>query len=160
MVASQKPGAVFKPDEKALATFGEETGRCLTERVVAQILKYLMPMLRRDAGLGPWEIVSSGRSKQAVGTVSVMASLPVALESGSGPVVALCETMTGWEDIPAGITAVLLPSAQAVDVLSHVAIRARNQQVLLASCDDEALLGGIKAVDGSAVRLEVGASGA
>lgn len=160
MVASQKPGAVFKPDEKALATFGEETGRCLTERVVAQILKYLMPMLRRDAGLGPWEIVSSGRSRQAVGTVSVMASLPVALESGSGPVVALCETMTGWEDIPAGITAVLLPSAQAVDVLSHVAIRARNQQVLLASCDDDALLEGIKAVDGSPVRLEVGASGA
>jgi alpha-glucan,water dikinase len=159
-LSSQKPGAVFKPDGKALANFGEETGRCLTERVVAQILKYMMPILRRGAGLGPWEIVSPGRSSQAAGTVSVMASLPLSLEFGAGPMVAICETMTGWEDIPAGVVAVLLPSTQAVDVLSHVAIRARNQQVLLASCDDEGLLEEIKAAAASPVRLEVGPSGA
>jgi len=153
--AGQKPGAVFKPDSKALATFGEEKARCLTERVVAQFLKSLMPMLRRGAGLGPWEVVSQGQGGQAVGTVEVMASLPVELRAGASPVVAVVETMTGWEDIPAGITALLLPAGQAVDTLSHVAIRARNQQVLLASCDEEAILKELRAASGRSVRVEV-----
>jgi hypothetical protein len=34
-----------------------------------------------------------------------------------------------WQDIPANIHAILLPAGQAVDTLSHVAIRARNQEV-------------------------------
>lgn len=40
------------------------------------------------------------------------------------------------EDIPQGVTAVL--TATSTDVLSHVAIRARSQRVLLASCADDA----------------------
>jgi hypothetical protein len=40
------------------------------------------------------------------------------------------------EDIPPGVTAVLTEST--TDVLSHVAIRARSQGVLLATCFDEA----------------------
>jgi alpha-glucan,water dikinase len=74
-------------------------------------------------------------------------------------VVAVVETMTGWEDIPAGITALLLPASQAVDTLSHVAIRARNQQVLLASCDEEAILTELRAAGGRSVRVEVTPSG-
>jgi len=103
--AAHKPGAVFQPDSKALASFGEEKARCLTERLVAQTLKLLMPLLRRGAGLGPWEIVSQGRGGQAVGTVEVMTSLPLSLSEGKAPVIAVVQTMTGWEDIPSGITA-------------------------------------------------------
>lgn len=40
------------------------------------------------------------------------------------------------EDIPQGVTAVLTEST--TDVLSHVAIRARSQWVLLATCFDDA----------------------
>lgn len=40
------------------------------------------------------------------------------------------------EDIPQGVTAVLTEST--TDVLSHVAIRARSQGVLLATCFDDA----------------------
>jgi alpha-glucan,water dikinase len=39
------------------------------------------------------------------------------------------------QDIPPGITAVLTKSS--TDVLSHVAIRARSQGVLLATCFDD-----------------------
>lgn len=157
--AGQKPGAVFAPAEKALATFGEETARCLSERLVAQALKVFMPQLRRGAGLGPWEIVSKGRGGQALGTVEVMSTLPVALDAGRAPVIAVVEQMTGWEDIPAGVVAVILPAAQAVDVLSHVAIRARNQEVLLASCDEDVLLETLRGAAASQLRLEVGPSG-
>ena len=48
----------------------------------------------------------------------------------------------------------------ATDVLSHVAIRARSQGVLLATCFDEAALDSIKALEGKNVTLAVDASGA
>lgn len=157
--SGKKPGAVFQPDSKMLDTFGEEKARCLSERVVAQFLKHLMPQLRRAAGLGPWEVVSTGQGGGASGTIQAMASLPMDLAEGQAPVIAVVQTMTGWEDIPAGITAVLLPAGQAVDTLSHVAIRARNQQVLLASCDEEDKLESLRKNSGAFVRVQVSASG-
>ena len=50
------------------------------------------------------------------------------------PVVLLSQGLSGIEDIPPGVAAVLTQAG--VDVLSHVAIRARSQGVLLASCAD------------------------
>ena len=41
------------------------------------------------------------------------------------PTVIISDTLGGIEDIPEGVVAVL--SASTTDVLSHVAIRARNQ---------------------------------
>jgi len=56
------------------------------------------------------------------------------------------------------VTAVLTRSP--TDVLSHVAIRARSQGVLLATCFDEAALGNIKQLEGKNVQLDVDATGA
>eukprot|EP00929_Paragymnodinium_shiwhaense_P057894 TRINITY_DN28998_c0_g1_i1.p1 TRINITY_DN28998_c0_g1~~TRINITY_DN28998_c0_g1_i1.p1 ORF type:complete len:1220 (-),score=235.15 TRINITY_DN28998_c0_g1_i1:257-3916(-) len=156
--AGNRPGAVFTPNQKVTATFGEETARCLSERVIAQCLKCLQPQLRRGAGLGPWEVVSSGAAR-VVGTVDVMKALPGELPAGKAPCIAVTETLTGWEDIPAGIVALLLPAAHAVDVLSHVAIRARNQKVLLASCDDDNILKTLQAASGQMLKLAVDPSG-
>lgn len=157
-VAGERPGAVFKPDAKVLASFGEETARCLSERLIAQCLRSVQPQLRRGAGLGPWELVSTGGGA-VVGTVEAMKALPGELPAGTAPCIAVTETLTGWEDIPAGIVAVLLPAAHAVDVLSHVAIRARNQKVLLASCDDEALLAELRGKSGTRLKFVVSPSG-
>ncbi len=52
-----------------------------------------------------------------------------------------------------GITAVLTSSP--TDVLSHVAIRARSQGVLLATCFDDAELAGLEALAGKHVTLTV-----
>merc|ERR1740130_1365821 len=156
--ASEEKGTVFKPDPKVLESFGEETARCLSERLLAQCLKVIQPQLRRGAGQGPWEVVSPGGAS-LVGTVEVMKALPLQLAPGKAPCIAVTETLTGWEDIPAGIVAVLLPAAHAVDVLSHVAIRARNQKVLLASCDDDKTLDCLRAAAGTKLMLSVGASG-
>jgi hypothetical protein len=51
------------------------------------------------------------------------------------PTVVLAQSLGGMEDIPDGVVAVLTRSS--TDVLSHVAIRARTQGVLLAGCSDE-----------------------
>jgi alpha-glucan, water dikinase len=62
----------------------------------------------------------------------------------------------GMEDIPPGVAAVLTRSA--TDVLSHVAIRARNQGVLLATCHDDAAFAALCAQTGH-VKVTVAASG-
>lgn len=46
--------------------------------------------------------------------------------------------VTGEEEIPEGVVAVITPDAP--DVLSHVSVRARNMRVLFATCHDEAPL--------------------
>ena len=56
------------------------------------------------------------------------------------------------------VTAVLTSSP--TDVLSHVAIRARSQGVLLATCFDDAALGSIKRLEGRNVQLDVDVTGA
>jgi alpha-glucan,water dikinase len=47
---------------------------------------------------------------------------------------AVLQALGGMEDIPDGVVALLTRSS--TDVLSHVAIRARTQGVLLAGCSD------------------------
>jgi alpha-glucan,water dikinase len=72
----------------------------------------------------------------AVGEVVVYDSLAdIQGQSFDTPVVVLAQRLGGTEDIPQGVTAVLTESS--TDVLSHVAIRARSQRVLLATCDDD-----------------------
>jgi alpha-glucan, water dikinase len=56
-----------------------------------------------------------------------------------------------------GVVAVLTSSA--TDVLSHIAIRARSQGVLLATCFDAAQLEAIKALDGKHVEVGVTSAG-
>lgn len=51
-------------------------------------------------------------------------------------------------------------TSSPTDVLSHVAIRARSQGVLLATCFDDAALSSIKQLQGKNVRLDVDATGA
>ena len=63
-----------------------------------------------------------------------------------------------YHGLQENVTAVLTSSP--TDVLSHVAIRARSQGVLLATCFDEAALSSIKQLQGKNVRLDVDATGA
>jgi hypothetical protein len=52
------------------------------------------------------------------------------------PTILLAEHVTGFEDIPEGTVAVI--TRDTVDVLSHVAIRARSQGALVACCSSAA----------------------
>lgn len=55
------------------------------------------------------------------------------------PTILLCNAVSGEEEIPEGVQAVLVRSAAvSPDILSHVSVRARNAHVLLAVCFDEA----------------------
>lgn len=54
--------------------------------------------------------------------------------------------VTGEEEIPEGVVAVITPDAP--DVLSHVSVRARNMRVLFATCHDDEPLEQLKVGEG------------
>ena len=98
--------------------------------------------VREAAGLGPWEVISAGpASGAAIGAVTVAALSTMQGQSagggGKGARVVFSAELGGLEDVPPGVVAVLTTSP--VDLLSHIAIRARNSGVLLATCADSAV---------------------
>lgn len=66
--------------------------------------------------------------------------------------------VTGEEEIPDGVVAVITPDAP--DVLSHVSVRARNMRVFFATCHDDAPLKQLRDSAGKWLHFTPSASGA
>lgn len=125
--------------EGHLADFGEAVIRGQSSYALSPLLQRLRPMLRTSAGVGAWNVVSApAQGQPAVGTLVFAAGLAQArLPPAEQTAVLVVDRVEGNDDPPANVSAVL--TAGSLDVLSHVAIRARNQGLLLACCDEERL---------------------
>ncbi|XP_024523543.1 alpha-glucan water dikinase 2 [Selaginella moellendorffii] len=142
--------------ESYIKNFGEEVVRGQVLFNISGLLQRLQSILRGTAGLSTWQVVSHQPS--AVGKVVVLPTLSsIQGLTYSEPHVVLTEKVDGMEDIPVGVTAVLC--ASTVDMLSHVAIRARDSQVLLSSCFSSEEFGSLKSFSGQHVLVNIGASG-
>lgn len=129
-------------DHKYVDNFGEEVARGHPLYVASAMLAKLQRETREAAGLGPWEVISSGAASGGAAVGRVVVSALADMQGASAPAdgvarVVLSEELGGLEDVPPGVAAVLTTSP--VDLLSHIAIRARNTGVLLATCSDGAL---------------------
>ncbi len=148
-------GQAFGADAWAVEIFSEEVVRGTLASVLSALLHHLQPRLRGAADLGDWQVISPG---QGGGRLEVVA----ALESVQGkrfdlPVVILADRLSGYEEIPDGVQAILTPDG--VDALSHLAIRARNGRVLFATCYNPETIGRIRSLEGESIRLTVSGSG-
>jgi len=148
-------GRAFGADAWAVEIFSEEVVRGTLASVLSTLLHDLQLRLRRAADLGDWQVVSPGRGS---GRLEVVA----ALESVQGkrfdqPVVILADRLSGYEEIPEGVQAILTPDG--VDALSHLAIRARNGRLLFATCYNPETIDGIRSLEGESLRLTVSSSG-
>jgi len=144
----------------AIAGFGEEVARGAPVAVLAAVLRALEPRLRASAGVGPWAVAAPGPAGGVSGTltcVDTLAAVQGKVFDEAKPVVLVAAGLDGSEDIPLGVSAVLTSSE--TDVLSHVAIRARAQGVLLASCVDPDAFAAVQALGGKGVKVSVSAGG-
>jgi alpha-glucan,water dikinase len=71
--------------------------------------------------------------------------------------VVVADQVMGDEEIPEGVTAVIAPDV--TDIVSHVAVRARNANILFAACHSAATLQALKARRGQFLQLDVRADG-
>jgi alpha-glucan,water dikinase len=148
-------GRAFHAETWAITLFSEEVVRGRPAFVLSMLLRHLDPILRRSADLGNWEVISQGRG---VGQVEVVPTLKsIQGKAFARPTIIVAGEVAGEEEIPEGVTAVITPDV--TDILSHVAIRARNAHVLFAACYDTGIIEHLKSLSGHSLKLNVKAAG-
>ncbi|KAA8493887.1 Alpha-glucan water dikinase 2 [Porphyridium purpureum] len=123
---------------------------------LSQLLPNLGKMVRGLAGLGSWQVVCAGNatSRGVSGIVRVLDELKLVTDEdqiAQEPCILLASTVHGEADIPAQVVAVLTLST--LDILSHIAVRARNERKMLASCCDDAEFAGLQAHAGKRMQV-------
>jgi alpha-glucan,water dikinase len=148
-------GKAFGADVWAVEIFSEEVVRGTLVSVLSTLLHDLQPRLRKAADLGDWQVISPG---QGGGRLEVVTDLEsVQRKRFDQPAVILADRLSGYEEIPEGVQAILTPAG--VDALSHLAIRARNGQILFATCYNPETIDGIRSLEGESIRVKVSGSG-
>ena len=148
-------GHAFGAADWSVRLFSEEVVRGRLDFAAVALLRKLDGVLRGIAGLGNWQVVSRG-----CGEAEGMVARLELLKSVQGrrfqvPTLLVTDEIKGDEEIPEGVTALLCKST--VDVVSHVAVRARNAGVLLATCWDAERWTDLR--DGQWMRLRVSTTG-
>jgi alpha-glucan,water dikinase len=148
-------GKSFQAESWSIRLFSEEVIRGGLIFALSVLSHRLRRLLREKAALSPWQPISRGEGK---GRVMVMENLDaVQGQRFDPPAIIVSDSIRGNEDLPEGAHAVL--TSDSVDVVSHVAIRARNQGVLLATCYDGETFEKLKSLEGGFWNVEIDASG-
>lgn len=148
-------GKAFHAEQWIINMFSEEIIRGRLPFILSLLVHHLDPGLRKDAELGNWQIISPG---QATGTVEVIDSLSsIQNKVFDKPVIIIADKVKGNEEPPEGLRAVITPDM--VDLVAHVAIRARNYGLLFATCYDRKTFEQLKSLKGQTLSLAVSPSG-
>jgi alpha-glucan,water dikinase len=148
-------GKAFHAERWVINLFSEEIVRGRLTFILSLLVHYLEPILRKSAKLGDWQIISPG---QAMGVVEVVDSLrTIQDKTFEKSTIIITENVKGDEEPPEGLRAVI--TSDLVDLVAHVAIRARNAGLLFATCYDRETLQHLKSLKGRTLALSVNASG-
>ncbi len=148
-------GKAFHADSWVITLFSEEIVRGRLTFILSMLVHHLDPILRKNAKLGDWQVISPA---QATGMVEVVDSLrSIQSKTFDHPTVIIADKVNGDEEPPEGVNAVITPDA--VDLVSHVAVRTRNAHLLFATCYDNECLHRLKSHKGHLLNLAVKASG-
>lgn len=143
-------------DEQYILNFGEEVVRGHSMFAVSKMLGETRATVRQAAGRSPWDVAALGKPELSLhaGKITVVALEDIqGMDYSDDPVVVLSARLGGLEDIPPGVTAVL--TASPVDLLSHIAIRARQTGVLLAAMPDPGGWADLMTKSGQGVKIDV-----
>ena len=148
-------GKEFKADAWVVKLFSEEVVRGQSVFLLSMLIHHFDPVLRKQANLGDWLVVSPS---SAVGEVQVVDSFrTIQGQRFERPTVIVAGKVYGDEEPPEGVRAVITPSS--VDLVSHIAVRARNASLLFATCYDRASFEKLQSMKGRMVELKVSATG-
>ncbi|MDA8084717.1 MAG: hypothetical protein M0024_13750 [Nitrospiraceae bacterium] len=148
-------GNAFRAEKWAIDLFAEEVVRGRIAFAVSMLLRRLDPLLRKSAQLGNWQVISRGG---AAGSVEVVPSLR-SVQSGhfDRPSIIIADSVSGDEEIPPGVVAVITPAV--IDILAHLSVRSRNAGVVFATCYDQGIIDRMKSLRGKSIRLGVNPAG-
>ena len=149
--AAKHIGEACDIEQWSVDLFSEEVIRGGPAFALSLALTRLDPLLRAEADMGAWQIISP---KSVVGYVMHVDDLhKVMNDVFDRPTILVADKVGGDEEFPAGAVAVL--TTCSVDVLSHTAVRARNGGALFATCYEPELLAQLAGMDGAAAAVDV-----
>ena len=142
-------GKAFEAQSWTVDLFAEAVVRGRPAFALTLLLRRLDTVIRKKAGSGPWQVISR---REAEGRLKPIASLAeVQGERFEEPTLLLAAKVRGDEEPPAGAVGILTRST--VDLVSHVAVRARNAPLFFATCNDEEVWGSVESLDGRWLRV-------
>ncbi|KAK9163424.1 hypothetical protein Syun_004326 [Stephania yunnanensis] len=147
-------GLLLRVEKWAIDIFAEELIRSGSAASLSVLVNHFVPTLRKIADVGSWQVISPVEVCGFVTTVNDL--IAVQNKVYSKPTVILANRVTGEEEIPGGVVAVLTPDTP--DVLSHVSIRARNSKVCFATCFDQSIFKNLKLKEGKAISIKLRSS--
>lgn len=149
-------GAAFHVEPWTVSLFSEEVVRGSSFGFsLSMLLQQIDRQLRASAHLGNWQIVSPGGGTGRVEVVDMLGAIQG--KTFSEPVVVIADKVSGDEELPDQVIAVIAPDV--TDLVSHVAVRARNAQTLFAACSDPDLLNQLKGLKGRFVDFQLTPAG-
>jgi alpha-glucan,water dikinase len=125
-------GAAFGVEPWTVPLFSEEVIRGGPAFTLSLLVRPLDGILRQAAGLGGWQVISPANAAGRIRPVDRL--LDVQTERFGEDTVLVADRVNGDEEVPEGVTAIL--TSDAPDLVSHVAVRARNAGILFATCFD------------------------
>jgi alpha-glucan,water dikinase len=131
-------GRAFTAEDWTIVLFAEEIARSQIEFIVSILIKYLEPKLRQLADLGSWQVIAGGSATGricVVPTISDLSKSKVDTHKSkvqTDPLVVIIEEVFGNEEPPQGVVAII--TEVSVDIVSHLAIRARNRGIVFVAC--------------------------
>jgi alpha-glucan,water dikinase len=139
----------------AVAGFSEAVVRGSSLFALARLLNLLEPLWRQQARLGAWQVICPGRALGRVERVDELLSIQD--RAYDAAVVLLCRRIRGQEEIPRGVVALI--TLDDPDLVSHVAVRARNQHVVFVTCWDRSLFDSIEQQRGQLIEINTTSEG-
>ena len=152
---AESMGEAFAAESWTIPLFSEEIIRGSAGFMLSLLLSRLEPLLRACAGLGGWQVISPAHTSGQVRVVDNLRS--VQGDTFTLPTVLITGVVAGDEEIPHGVTSVI--TTDSPDLVSHVAVRARNTRVLFATCYDTSQFEQLKTLQGKQLKLNVNAAG-
>jgi alpha-glucan,water dikinase len=149
-------GKAFQADSWSIDLFSEEVLRGRPIFILSMLIRKIDPVLRTAADMGNWQVISPGLGLGRVEVVEALESIQGKTFAGSG-VIVIADKITGNEEIPDRVTAII--TQDVTDIVSHIAVRARNKHLLFATCYDHGIISYLKSLQGSFLELKVNSSG-
>ncbi len=148
-------GKAFGAEAWTISLFSEEVVRGRLEFVLSLLIRHLDPVLRETADLGDWQVISRG---SASGRLEVVPALRgIQGRAYEEKTLVFAEAISGDEEIPRGVVAIITPVP--IDILSHIAVRARNSGIVFATCFDAETMQRLKALAGHELFLRTDVRG-
>jgi phosphoglucan,water dikinase len=148
----ERLGQALGVDRHKIKIFCEVDIRSHLVFQVSKLIALLLKGIRRLAALPPWDVIVPGKTSGRLVEAACLDDLPGPFDKA---IVVLMEKVEGDEEIPAGVVGLIV--AHETPLLSHLAVRARQGEIVFIVCEDADRYAELKNSLGKQLVLDVSA---